>query len=90
MRFRVSLTIPRGHLRILINGASFDAPENATVAVALLMAGQTAFRRSVGGEPRAPLCGMGVCFECRVTIDGHAHARSCQIAVREGMEIQTG
>ena len=75
---------------ILINGRSFDAPENATVAVALLMAGETTFRRSVSGEPRAPLCGMGICFECRVTIDGQAHARSCQIPVREGMEIQTG
>jgi sarcosine oxidase subunit alpha len=77
-------------LVILINGTSFDAPENASVAVALLMAGQTTFRRSVSGEPRAPLCGMGICFECRVTIDGHAQARSCQIAVREGMEIRTG
>jgi D-hydroxyproline dehydrogenase subunit gamma len=33
---------------------------------------------------------MGICFECRVTIDGCAHARSCQITVREGMEIRTG
>jgi len=77
-------------LLILIDGKPFDAPENASVAVALLMAGQTAFRRSVSGEPRAPLCGMGICFECRVAIDGRAHARSCQIAVREGMEIRTG
>ncbi len=77
-------------MRILIDGSHFDAPENATAAAALLMAGQTAFRCSVSGEPRAPLCGMGICFECRVTIDGQAHARSCQITVREGMEIQTG
>lgn len=75
---------------ILIDDSPFDAPERATVAVALLMAGETTFRRSVSGEPRAPLCGMGICFECRVTIDGHAHARSCQIPVREGMEIRTG
>ncbi len=75
---------------ILIDGEPFDAPENASVAAALLMAGHTTFRRSVSGEPRAPLCGMGICFECRVTIDGQAHARSCQIAVREGMEVRTG
>jgi aerobic-type carbon monoxide dehydrogenase small subunit (CoxS/CutS family) len=77
-------------LLILIDGKPFDAPENATAAAALLTAGQTTFRRSVSGEPRAPLCGMGICFECRVTIDGHAHARSCQIPVRDGMEIRTG
>ena len=75
---------------ILIDGKPFDAPEDANVAVVLLIAGQTAFRRSVSGEPRAALCGMGICFECRVTIDGYAHARSCQIAVRQGMEIRTG
>jgi sarcosine oxidase subunit alpha len=33
---------------------------------------------------------MGICFECRVTIDGQPHARSCQIPLREGMEIRTG
>jgi sarcosine oxidase subunit alpha len=74
---------------IRINGKNFEAPANSTVAVALLMAGQTTFRLSVSGEVRAPLCGMGICFECRVTIDGQCHARSCQIPVREGMDIQT-
>jgi len=75
---------------IRINGRAFEVPENATVAVALLMSGETTFRRSVSGELRAPLCGMGICFECRVTIDGRPHARSCQIPLREGMEIRTG
>lgn len=44
-------------------------------------------RRSVSGQARAPLCGMGVCFECRVNVDGVAHQRACQIAVRDGMEV---
>jgi len=77
-------------VRIKIDGQSFDAEPGVTVAVAILMAGQFTFRRSVSGEPRAPLCGMGICFECRVAIDGQPHARSCQIPVREGMEIETG
>ena len=50
----------------------------ATVAVAMTIA-HAAFRRSVSGEPRGPLCGMGICFECRVAIDGIPHCRSCQI-----------
>jgi predicted molibdopterin-dependent oxidoreductase YjgC len=74
---------------ISIDGKPFDAEEGASVAAAVLMSGTTAFRHSVTGEPRAPLCGMGICFECRLTIDGVAHARSCQIEVREGMEIRT-
>jgi sarcosine oxidase subunit alpha len=32
---------------------------------------------------------MGICFECRVTIDNLAHWRSCQILCRDGMEVET-
>ena len=39
------------------------------VSAAVAIAGVTAFRRSVTGEPRGPLCGMGICFECRVTVE---------------------
>jgi sarcosine oxidase subunit alpha len=52
------------------------------------MAGQ-ACRISTGGEPRGPLCGMGICFECRATINGNAHCRSCQILCEPGMEVTT-
>jgi D-hydroxyproline dehydrogenase subunit gamma len=48
-----------------------------------------AFRRSVKGDPRGPLCGMGICFECRVTIDGIPHSPSCQTLCRAGMEVRT-
>jgi len=74
---------------IRINGRPFEALPHTTVAAAILATGHTAFRRSVSGQARAPLCGMGICFECRVSIDGSPHQRSCQIAVREGMEIVT-
>ncbi len=47
------------------------------------------FRRSVTGETRAPLCGMGICFECRVTINGQAHSRSCQIPAAAGQNVVT-
>jgi D-hydroxyproline dehydrogenase subunit gamma len=60
-----------------------------TVAVALLDARQFAFRRSVSGEARGPLCGMGVCHECRVTIDGVAHRRACMVVAVAGMRIDT-
>jgi sarcosine oxidase subunit alpha len=49
-----------------------------------------AFRRSVTGEARAPLCGMGVCYECRVTIGGIRHRRACQVSVSNGLDIATG
>jgi sarcosine oxidase subunit alpha len=60
-----------------------------TVAAAVVSAGVVAFRRSVTGQPRGPLCGMGICFECRATVDGVMHQRTCQMLVREGMEVVT-
>jgi sarcosine oxidase subunit alpha len=60
-----------------------------SVAAALLDLGISTFRRSVSGEPRGPLCGMGTCYECRVTIDGVEHRRACLVPVAEGMRIGT-
>jgi len=80
--------MPEG-ITIQLNGKPIRVPAGVSVAAAILTAGEMRFRTSVSGEPRAPLCGMGICFECRVAIDGEAHARSCQILVREGMKVQT-
>jgi len=74
---------------VCINGIPVTVPDGITVASAVMLAGEFAFRHSISGEPRAPFCGMGICFECRLVIDGLAHARSCQIVVREGMDIRT-
>jgi D-hydroxyproline dehydrogenase subunit gamma len=74
---------------LTINGKSIRVERGTTVAAAILIAGETAFRTSVSGQPRGPLCGMGICFECRVTIDGLAHARSCQIPCEDGMKVAT-
>ena len=76
-------------ITLLINGRSVTVPEGAVVSTAVALSGATVFRRSVTGERRAPLCGMGICFECRLTIDGRPHARSCQILCRNGMDVQT-
>ena len=61
----------------------------STVAAAILQAGSRS-RTSVCGEARQPLCGMGICYECRATVDGHPHQRTCQIVCREGMQVVTG
>ncbi len=76
-------------VEIVVDGRSLGVDAGISVAAALLAMGTTAFRRSVSGEWRAPVCGMGVCHECRVTIDGVAHQRSCLIAVVDGMRVDT-
>lgn len=72
-----------------VNGEQVLAEPGITVAAALLNAGRTAFRISVTGQPRAPLCGMGICYECRVTIDGIDQQRACMRVVVDGMRIET-
>jgi predicted molibdopterin-dependent oxidoreductase YjgC len=76
-------------ITLQINNQAISVAEGSTVATAIFAAGPDSFRCSVSGEPRFPLCGMGVCFECRVTIDGVTHQRSCQIKAEEGMKIET-
>lgn len=71
-----------------VNGRKVVVPAGTIVAAAVALAGVTRFRRSVLGEARGPLCGMGVCMECRVTINGQAQARSCQTLCEEGMEVR--
>ena len=76
-------------ISVVINGAPRLVDGDVTVAVALLNAGVTAFRSDLTGTPRAPLCAMGTCHECRVTIDGIANVRACMILVRDGMCIDS-
>jgi D-hydroxyproline dehydrogenase subunit gamma len=73
---------------LTVDGSPVLAPLGATVAVAVAIAGQ-ACRISVTGQPRAALCGMGICYECRVTINGKPHCRSCQVLCEAGMEVKT-
>ena len=76
-------------IAIEVNGRTVRVARGTSVAASIFQAGEFCFRHSVAGEPRAALCGMGICFECRATIDGQAHSRSCQIEVQEGMVIRT-
>ncbi|HUA16848.1 MAG TPA: 2Fe-2S iron-sulfur cluster-binding protein [Verrucomicrobiae bacterium] len=75
-------------ITLTVNGFPVRVPSGATVAVAVVSAGQ-ACRKSVTGQPRSAFCGMGICYECRVTIDGRHHCRSCQIVSTPGMDVRT-
>jgi predicted molibdopterin-dependent oxidoreductase YjgC len=76
-------------LDLTINGRAVQVVSGTTVAAAIAQAGVIRFRRSVSGQPRAPLCGMGTCMECRVTINGQPHCRSCQTLCVDAMEVRT-
>ena len=73
---------------VKVDGMPVSVPPGATVAVALIIAGRPC-RISVTGEPRGPLCGMGICFECRAIVNGVPHSRSCHLLCEPGMEVAT-
>jgi len=79
-----------GSVSIRIDDRACTVRAGLSVAAALLEQGAVRFRRTpVSGAPRAPLCMMGVCFECLLEIDGVANSQSCLIEVRDGMRIRT-
>lgn len=75
-------------VHIAIDGQTLDVPAGISVAAAIARL-QRPFRRSPSGHLRAAFCGMGVCFECRVRIDGIAQQRACMVTVHEGMQVIT-
>jgi predicted molibdopterin-dependent oxidoreductase YjgC len=83
-------------IQLTIDGTPVSVPAGITVIAAIARADQPGHvraaitRRSVTGGLRGPLCGMGVCQECRVTIDGRAHQLACQTPCAPGMRILTG
>ncbi len=75
---------------ITVDGRSVAARAGQSLAAALVGAGIRAFHRTTGGELRGPYCGIGLCFECVVTVDGEPNVRACMVPAREGMEVLTG
>lgn len=72
-----------------VDGRALRVAEGISVAAAIAIAGAIPLRRSPQGEGRAPFCGMGVCFECRATVDGREQQRTCLLPVAENMEVAT-
>lgn len=79
----------REWIKVEIEGETVRVAAGETVAAAILASGiQSCRTTSLSGEPRAPFCMMGVCFECLMEIDGTPNRQTCQIPVKEGMQIR--
>lgn len=75
---------------VTIDGVPLQVPAQTTVVAAVFCRyGVRGTRVSVSGQPRAAFCAMGICQECRMTIDGRAHVLACQTVCRNGMTIST-
>ncbi|MGE5604031.1 MAG: (2Fe-2S)-binding protein [Nitrososphaerales archaeon] len=75
---------------VLVDGRSVKAYLGETIAAVLLAEGIRAFRRDASGRPRGLYCGMGICYECLVTVDGEPGVRACVTPIAVGMKIETG
>src|SRR6478735_4159747 len=71
------------------DGQEIEALEGETIAAALGAAGIVAVREARSGAPRGPFCGMGVCFDCLVTVDGRTSQRACLTRVSAGLDVRS-
>ncbi|HEV2370779.1 MAG TPA: (2Fe-2S)-binding protein [Streptosporangiaceae bacterium] len=75
---------------VVLDGEEIVAFEGESVAAALLAADHRGLRVSPRrGEPRGMFCGIGLCFDCVLTVDGRPSVRACQTLVGEGMHLET-
>jgi len=78
-----------GEVTVSFDGRPIMTPAGQSVGSALVTNGITAWRDTrKHGRPRGLFCGIGVCFDCLVTVDGAPNQRACLVEVREGMEIK--
>lgn len=76
-------------VEFLLDGQALRVPVGTSVAAALALRPSGCARISVNGEARAPLCGMGICHECRLLVDGRRRL-ACQTLCSDGMYVETG
>lgn len=77
-----------GAVRIVIDGSPVEAFEGETVAAAVMADRGLELRQTEQHDPRGYFCGMGVCFDCVMIVDGVPNTRTCVTWVRAGMTIE--
>jgi D-hydroxyproline dehydrogenase subunit gamma len=87
---RLTKAVSRGRrVELTVDGVAVEAFEGESVAAALMAAGRRRLRVSGRrSEPRGMYCGIGLCFECTMIVDGQ-RVRTCVTPVRDGMRIGT-
>lgn len=79
---------PQGEVRATFEGEPISCSPGASVAAALIATGKRGWRETRSGGSRGLFCGIGVCCDCLVEIDGESGQRSCMIPLQEGMDVR--
>ncbi|WP_166352262.1 (2Fe-2S)-binding protein [Phytoactinopolyspora limicola] len=71
------------------DGQAIPFRPGQSVGAALLAAGIRSWRTTrVGGRPRGMFCGIGVCFDCLVIVDGQPNQRACLVPARAETDVR--
>jgi predicted molibdopterin-dependent oxidoreductase YjgC len=90
MRVGTAPEVERGRtITITVDGMPLSAHAGETIAGALLSSGRRAWRHTRHGQPRGLYCGIGLCFDCLVTVNGTPNVRACLTPVGAGMVVET-
>ncbi|MFF2808211.1 (2Fe-2S)-binding protein [Streptomyces sp. NPDC058000] len=76
-------------LRIMVDGEPVGGIAGQTIAGVMLAADRLAWRRGRSGAPRGVFCGIGVCFDCLVTVGDERDVRACRRRARDGDVVTT-
>lgn len=87
---RIQTGVERGKtFEIEVNGEKILAYEGETIAAALLAAGKRVFRKTAKHkDPRGAYCGMGICFDCMMIVNGRPNTRTCQTLATPNCKVQ--
>jgi aerobic-type carbon monoxide dehydrogenase small subunit (CoxS/CutS family) len=78
------------NIEFTFDGEKIVAITGQSVAAALLAENQRTLRKTrFNNNERGVFCGIGVCFDCLVVIDGITNQRACLIEAKPGMKVQT-
>ncbi|MFC4590089.1 (2Fe-2S)-binding protein [Sphaerisporangium corydalis] len=81
---------PEPGFPIRVDGRPVTAVPGQTIGAVLYANGIRSWRTTRAGRPRGLFCGIGVCFDCLVTVNGEASLRACRTEARPGDEVTTG
>ncbi len=86
---RIQSGVRRGEpFYVSVDGRQVIAYAGETISTVLIAAGLRPFRRtSLGGEPRALYCGMGLCYDCLISLNGRRNVRACITLARPGDQV---
>jgi len=88
---RVQKGVERGQqFEIFVDGEKIFAYEGETIGAALMAAGRRTLRyTNKYKHPRGLYCGIGLCQECRMVINGVPNTQACQTLATPGCQVET-